>query len=54
MQQPIDSPSVLTLERRISFWVRILAVTEGDLRATLVAWVEWHLESFRTLLPISP
>ena len=53
MQQPIDSPSVLTLERRISFWVRILAVTEGDLRATLVARVEWDLESFRTLLPIS-
>ena len=50
----MDSPSELTLERRFSFWVRILAATEGHLRATLVARVEWDLEGFRIILPISP
>ena len=54
IRQPTDFPSELTLERRFSFQVRILAATEGHLRATLVARVEWDLESFRIPLPISP
>ena len=54
-RQQIDSPSELTLERRLSFWVRILTATEGHLKQLcMVARVELNLESFRILLPISP
>ena len=54
-RQQIDSPSELTLERRLSFWVRILTATEGHLKQLcMVARVELDLESFRILLPISP
>ena len=50
IRQPIDSPSELTLERRFSFLVRILAASEDYLRATLVARVEWDLERL-TIIP---
>ena len=42
------------LGKKVQFLVRILAVTEGHLRATLVARVKLDLERFRILLPISP
>ena len=41
------SPPELTLKRRFNFLVRILAVTKGDLRASLVAKVKWDLENHR-------
>ena len=38
-RQQIDSPSELTLERRLSFWVRILTATEDHLKQ--LWWLGW-------------
>ena len=51
---PTLSPSSHTLDRRLSLETKILAVSEGHLRARRVERVEWFFDSFNMRQPISP